>query len=850
MSHRLTLAAAAGTALASTALYVLFDSWEWFWTGLGAIAVVAALGTLTRRRPLPVIVGLAAGLAGLLLYLNVVFAAARSWLLVVPNRSSLSYLWQLAMQGMTDADRFSPPVPLTPGLLLLGTAGIGLAALATDALAVRLRSSAVAGLPLLALFIVPTTTPAARGGFGTTLVFCLATAGYLLILNADGRERIQGWGRPVGLWGPGISSRRGNAGQQAGQHAGQHAGQYTGQHAGQYTGRYAGGRAAVPGSDARTLAAAGRRIGAASILVALCVPLFVPGLRVNHMFPAHVNIFGPAGAALGAGDGSAVPNPLVQMTQDLRESQSSTILTYRTTDPEPQYLQMYMLGNLSTTAWTMGPGLGPTATANGALPSPQGLAGADRTSVTTRIHVSRGTISATAGISFLPVPYPATRISVPGHWVMDVGTSMVLGYGTPLAGLTYTVTSDDVSPSTEQLNKAPAPSAAIADEYLNVPGAFRPLTALAKRVTSRAATPYGKAIALQQWFTQSGGFSYSLSATEPPDATGLSHFLTVSKRGYCQQFAFAMAVLARLLGIPSQVAVGFTAGSPTGIGTWSVKTSDAHAWPELYFQGAGWLRFEPTPSGSGGQGTAIPPSYTVPQTTGGGPSQSVPLPDQQNLGSTGANGGGSGLNPHARGLTGSGAHPGMVTAGSRFPAEPAGLAVLALLAVAAAAPRTARSLRRRHRFRRTSDAERAHAAWREVLDDLADYRVPRRPSESPRAAARRVAGESSLPPPAAEALRRVALAEERASYAGAPGPVPPGHADLDRIRRGLAATVDRRTRWRARLFPASAFTPARTGAVQLAEAAARFLSGMGRLSGRRGPGGWRRGPAPGPTSAG
>ena len=173
----------------------------------------------------------------MLLYLNVVFAAGRSWLLVVPNRSSLSYLWQLAMQGMTDADRFSPPVPLTPGLLLLGTAGIGLAALATDALAVRLRSSAVAGLPLLALFIVPTTTPAARGGFGTTLVFCLATAGYLLILNADGRERIRRWGRPVGLWGPGVSSRRGYAGQNAGQYTGRNAGRYTGQN----TGGYAGG---------------------------------------------------------------------------------------------------------------------------------------------------------------------------------------------------------------------------------------------------------------------------------------------------------------------------------------------------------------------------------------------------------------------------------------------------------------------------------------------------------------------------------------------------------------------------------------------------------------------------------
>jgi TgpA N-terminal domain/Transglutaminase-like superfamily/Domain of unknown function (DUF4129) len=820
MSHRLTLAAAAGTALASTALYALFDGAEWFWTGLGAIAVAAAIGTLTRWGRLPVLAGLAAGLAGLVLYLNAVFAAGRSWLLVVPNRSSLGYLWQLAAQGMTDADRFSPPVPLTPGLLLFGTAGIALAALAADTLAVRLRSSALAGLPLLALFIVPTTTPAARGGLGTTIVFCLATAGYLLILNADGRERIRRWGRPIGLWQTSTSSATG----------------------------YARAPGAVRESDARSLAAAGRRIGAASIVVALCVPLFVPGLRVNRMFPAHVNIFGPAGTALGPG--TSVPNPLAQMTQDLRESQSSTVLTYRTTDPEPQYLQMYILGNLSTTAWTMGPGVGPMAVTTGKLPSPQGLTGADRTSVTTHVTVGRGTASATSGVSFLPVPYPATKISAPGHWVMDVSTSMVLGFGTKLAGLSYTVAGDDVSPSTDQLNKAPVPPAAIADEYLNVPSAFRPLTALAKKITGHAATGYEKAIALQNWFTTSGGFSYSLSATEPPDATGLSHFLTVSKRGYCQQFAFAMAVLARLLGIPSRVAVGFTAGSPTGIGTWAVKTSDAHAWPELYFQGAGWLRFEPTPSGSGGQGTAVPPGYTVPQQTGGGSSAAAPLPAQQNTGSS-AGRSGSGLGQHVRKEAGGGSQTSGTGRGTTFPAEPVGLAVLALLAVAAAAPRTARSLRRSRRFHRTGDAERAHAAWREVLDDLADYRIPWRPSESPRATARRVADESCLPPPAAGALRRVALAEERASYAGAASPAPPGHADLDQIRRGLAASVGRRARWRARLFPASALTSARTGVAQMAEAVARAQSSVWRFRRLRGgPGRGRRNPAPGSTPAG
>ena len=818
MSYRLTLAAAAGTALASTSLYALFDSPQWFWAGLGAIAVVAAIGLATRWRPLPVIVSLAASLAGLLIYLNVVFAAARSWMLVVPTPASLSYLWQLSLQGMADADRFSPPVPPTPGVLLLSTAGIALAALATDTLAVRLRSSAVAGLPLLALFIVPTTTPATRNGFGTTVVFCAGTAGYLLILAADGRERLRLWGRTVGLWRADGAVRPGLPGTPG-----------------------SPGTARAP--DARSLTMAGRRIGMASIVVALCVPLFVPGLRVNRMFPAHVNIFGSAGTALGAGNGTAVPNPLAAMTQDLKEGQASTVLTYRTTDPVPQYLQMYVLGNLSTTQWSMGGGGGPTASVTGKLPSPEGLTEADHFSVTTHVTIRRGTASSTSGVSFLPVPYPATRISVPGHWVEDVGTAMMLGFGTSLSGLSYTVTSDEISPTVAQLNEAPAAPAAIADQYLNVPAAFRPLTALARKVTASADTPYGKAIALQQWFTQRGGFSYSLNATEPANASGLSHFLTVSKRGYCQQFAFAMAVLARLLGIPSRVAVGFTSGTPTGIGTWTVRTSDAHAWPELYFQGAGWLRFEPTPAGSGGQGTAVPPSYSVPQAAGGGTSQAfTPLPSQANTGSTGSNGGSSTLNPHARGLTGNGSGSTGVTATGGFPAEPVGIGVLAVAAAAAIVPWASRSLRRRSRLRRTGDAARAHAAWHEVLDDLADYRVRRRVSESPRATAQRIAAECGLPPGAAAALRRVALAEERASYAGTPSTVAPTRADLDLVRRGLAASVDRRARWRARLFPTSALGPASAGAARLAGAASRAQSAVWRLRARR--------PAQSPTSAG
>jgi transglutaminase-like putative cysteine protease len=798
MSHRLTLAAAAGTILASTALYSLFADLTWFWAGAGAVAVAAGIGTLTRLRALPVIVCLAASLAGLLVYLNLLFAAARSWLLVVPTTSSLSYLYQIAAQGLADADRLAPPVPVTPGLILFTAAGIGLAAVATDMFAVRLRGSAVAGLPLLALFTAPAAISSSQDARGTAIVFCLGVMGYLLILGADGRERIRAWGRTVSLWRPGESGRPDTA------------------------------RTA----DAHLLASAGRRVGIASVVVALCVPLVVPGLRMTRLFPAH-GIFGSAGLGLGSGDGALVPNPLVAMNEDLHESQPTQVLTYRSTDPAPQYLQMYVLGNLTTTSWTMGPRLGPTAAATGKLPQAPGLISASRYKVTTHVTFSRAAASSTGTVSFLPVPYPPTRISATGHWQIDLGTSMVYAAGTSLSGLSYTVTSSDVAPTAQQLSKATVPPAAIAGEYLGVPASFRSLKALAEKVTRGAATPYDKAIALQQWFTQTGGFSYSLNAAQPASAAALSRFLNVTKRGYCQQFAFAMAVLARLLGIPSRIAVGFTAGTSMGNDTWVVKSSDAHAWPELYFQGAGWLRFEPTPSGAAGQGTASPPIYSVPIVSGppGIPVTSTPPGAAAGTGS-GTHRSSAVNGSHVHAVAGDEAGSGAVASGSGFPAMPLGIAVLGLLAALLITPWAGRSAIRHRRMRAAEplsgvrggagrghaagDAARAHAAWHEVLDDLADYRIGIPPSESPRAVARRITDELNLSPPTAEALRRIALAEERASYSSNPSPATTLRPDMDLVRRGIAASVSRWARWRARIFPASVLAPLRAGAARVA----------------------------------
>src|SRR5262249_55087055 len=156
----------------------------WFWAGVGAVLTVAVVGTLTRLRRLPVAVCLAAGLVGLVLYLNAAFEGAWSKLSLAPTPTSLRHLWDLAGVGFTESAKYAPPVPELSGMVLLAAAGIGLTALLTDLIAVRLQSAALAGLPLLLIFTEPFTLSVSRGGVGTTIVFCLGTIGYLTMLGS------------------------------------------------------------------------------------------------------------------------------------------------------------------------------------------------------------------------------------------------------------------------------------------------------------------------------------------------------------------------------------------------------------------------------------------------------------------------------------------------------------------------------------------------------------------------------------------------------------------------------------------------------------------------------------------
>ena len=189
MNTRLTLAAAVATVLASIALYPLLQTGTWFWTGIGAVIVVALVGAATRRRAIPVVLCFLAAVGGLLLYLNVVFAGRQSWAGLLPTGASLHHLQLLVKQAMAETSKYAPAIPARPGIVLVTVAGIGFVAVLTDVLAVRLHRPAIAGLPLLVLFCVPLTTDARPGAVGATLVFCAGMVGYLGLLSADGRHR-------------------------------------------------------------------------------------------------------------------------------------------------------------------------------------------------------------------------------------------------------------------------------------------------------------------------------------------------------------------------------------------------------------------------------------------------------------------------------------------------------------------------------------------------------------------------------------------------------------------------------------------------------------------------------------
>jgi transglutaminase-like putative cysteine protease len=731
-------------------------SWAGRIGGIAIVVVTAASAAGSRFRAISVI---ACYLASLLIYLNLVFAHGYSYGAIIPSNQSAAELGRLCQQAFAEF-KYQPPVPISTGLSLVVAGGVGLVAIIVDLLAVRLRQPAVAGLPLLVLFSVPVASNLKTFSFPQMAVFAAALAGYLALLSAEGRDRLRMWGRLV-------TFRHVQSADEAGS-----------------------------GPDTRDLAASGRRIGLAAVCLAVAIPLIVPSLHTKDVFATTADGNGFNGHG-GHGGGTNL-SPLLQVTNELQTTPQQ-VLDYTTTssDPKQQYLQQFVLNyRTSINQWTQLPLSGAFQHGTGQLPvNPPGvLKSTPADKVTTTVHVS-----STYGGNVLPAPYAPVDLDAGSGWQESNDSLMLFNDSAGINNRTYTVTSEVADPSYVSIPDKPAPKW-VENEYGTYKGPYaKQLTAIAKSVTAGATTPARKAYDLEYWFSSSGDFTYTLKPDLPSGASWLWTFVKQSQQGYCTQFAWAFAVMGRLLGLPTRIVVGYTAGNEQKGGVWSVTTADAHAWPEVYFTGEGWLRFEPTPTGKGGQGTAAPPIYAVPGAPGGAPGTAV-SPVGPNLGYSGKTGPGRNSKlGDLNGPTGGGgalAHRGS----SLWPAVVIPVLVVLLLIW----PGATRLLIRRRRWRKAAgDAGMANAAWREVTDDLTDYGFEGPPGETQRGLIRRVTAAARLDAGAAQALNRVGTAAERARYSLHARPADGLRADVLTVRRAVAASVPRRQRLQARLLPPS-----------------------------------------------
>ncbi len=547
------------------------------------------------------------------------------------------------------------------------------------------------------------------------------------------------------------------------------------------------------GPDTKELAASGRRIGLAAVCLAVIIPMILPTGRAR-------DVFGTTATGKPHGVGAGL-DAFLKVQRQLNE-QPQQVLTYTTNaaDPAQQYLQVFVLNysarrNMWLPLFPTGVG-GVEVPVGTTLPyKPTGqLSTTPVTTVRTKVRVDGGQGGPTA---YLPVPYAPVDLRIGGvGWEELSGSLMILSPVQGLSGLRYTVTSREAVPTPADINKpngqfVPGPIQAAFGNYSG-PDANKLLT-IARAHTQGALTQLQAATDLQNWLL-SRAFTYTLKPNLPASSHWLLSFLTTHRRGYCQQFAWALAVLARLVGIPSRVVVGYTGGSTTGHGIWQVTTTDAHAWPQLYFPGQGWLRFEPTPHAAGGQGTATVPRYASGPSTG----PNSPLPGGQFQGQTspGAGAGTSKKSGALNRITQEHSAAGGALAGRSDVGLWLGIGIPVLIILLLTWPALVRLLTRRRRLLTSSgDAAQARAAWRELTDDLSDYGLGCAPGETPRVVAGRVTAQASLDPAAALAIKRIADAKERATLCQAglagrraergPADAPPG----DRCLRDAQAAT-------------------------------------------------------------
>ncbi|MDQ3761844.1 MAG: DUF3488 and transglutaminase-like domain-containing protein, partial [Actinomycetota bacterium] len=556
-------AAAAGlaVALAATSLTGILAGSRWWGFVLLTTTVVVAAGVLLRSLRMPPIVVAGGQLVALVGLVTAVFTSS-GWLAVLPGPAAAVQLRALLERAAQQARISAPPVPESTELLCLVVIVVGLIAIVVDILAISAAAPASSGLVLLCVVTVPAALSDRMLPWWS---FALGAVGFTLLLAVDSQRRQLAWGESAG-----------------------------------------------PGGH----------IGAAPAAVALTAGAVVVALLVG----ATVTAVG-TGRSASTGASQTVSGIGLDPFTSLRGQLSATdaLALFRVRGLERRtYLRALTLSRFATgVGWQQGQ-------LDGAVP-----AGDDQSE---RLPLP-------AGVA-IPVSGPTLQVQIePIHYVDSWLPSF--GYPLALAGIgpdwnydpdAITIFSDrrqraepysefGVLPQPDlQLLRATGPAggepfSTVDPRYLDTGGVDQRVAQLAAQVTAGTRTAFDATVALNQWFTQpSNGFSYDLQTAPGHSGDALVDFLFTGRRGYCEQYASAMAIMLRTLQVPARVAVGFTPGTVTGDSR-LITTEDAHAWVEAWFPGAGWLPFDPTPLSDG---RTVTPDYVAAGVTP--PANGAPLP--------------------------------------------------------------------------------------------------------------------------------------------------------------------------------------------------------------------------------
>jgi transglutaminase-like putative cysteine protease len=509
-----------------------------------------------------------------------------------------------------------------------------------------------------------------------------------------------------------------------------------------------------------SLLRAGTLLAVVGVLAAVVIGPNLPGADARGLIPWR------ASDRDGPTDRVTV-SPLVDIRSRIVEQADVEVFRVRT--DTRSYWRLTSLEDFDGRIWSS---QGTYSPADGELGSAVGSGQAGTTTVTQEF-----TVEALASIwlpaAFRPVAVDGTEARY------DADSNSLLTEEETSDGLVYRVTSELPTLTAEQLGGSTEAPAGVADIYTELPVGFSPETRdLAQAIVQGAATPYDQARRLQDFF-RSGEFEYDLTVGAGHGDNALATFLFETRRGYCEQFAGAFAAMARSVGLPARVAVGFTPGQRIGE-QFVVRGENGHAWPEVYLSGFGWVAFEPTPGRGipGGEAwTGVPEQQAAP----GEPNTATTLATTTTTapadGSTPTTTPGFDLGEDVINRVDQQASP------WPFRLAVAG-ALLVLVPVAWAGAVLFGHLvrRRRRRAAAVDPVARVEVAWTEVGEALTRAGAPARPSETPAEYARRAALTTGVD---GDLLDELAATTAAAAWS----PTGPDEADAD-AAVAAAATLE------------------------------------------------------------